>query len=90
MSIEQIIKTQVVKAIKETLLPEIKEVIRDIIYETENTKTYTMNKASKMIGCSPNHVAKLVKDGVLQKTPDGRITGREINKYLEGINETNQ
>ncbi len=71
----------------EFLQPMINKGINEYFENKENKefekKTFNISETEKIINCSYNFVKKLIQDGYLKTTADGKfITGLEINKYL--------
>ena len=68
----------------------IKDVIREIKAEEkkgEAVKLYSINQTRKILGRSHKTVTNLVRTGVIEATPDNRISEEAIEKYLRRNNE---
>jgi len=64
----------------------IKEVFRELRSEEkkmEKVKLYSINQARKILGRSHKTVTNLVRTGVIEATPDNRISEEAIEKYLQ-------
>ena len=68
----------------------IKKIILSALQEHETqrkdklseTKLYSINKVSKILGVSHTTVKNLVETETIKTTPDNKITQKELNRYL--------
>ena len=68
----------------------IKQIILTALNEHEiqkaeiqsETKLFSINKVSKILGVSHTTVKNLVENETLKTTPDNKITEKELNRYL--------
>lgn len=68
---------------------DIKEILKEAIYEIEKEKAvntpdklYTINQVAKRLGRAHDTINKLAKSGVIRTTKDGLITESAISEYL--------
>ncbi len=81
--------TQIILTTPET----IKEIILKALYEYETqkaeiksqTKLFSINKVSKILGVSHTTVKKLVENETLKTTSDNKISEKELNCYLSNF-----
>jgi hypothetical protein len=60
-----------------------KSALKSVLEEREDkVKIYTINEVAKMLAKAHQTVKKMVNEGKLKTTPDGRITQLELNRYL--------
>ena len=69
----------------ESMRNEIKQVLTEYELEKKSNnrqKVYSINRVAKKLGMSHTTVKKLVVNGVLRSTVDGRIPEDALNDYL--------
>ena len=70
------------ETMKEIILSALKEHDRKRTEQKSETKLFTINKVSKILGVSHATVKNLVENETIMTTPDNKITEKELNKYL--------
>ncbi|MCX6271033.1 MAG: DUF3853 family protein [Bacteroidetes bacterium] len=84
-------KDPLLKMIREELRALIKEAVVEALREYDKEKqgnellarTYKRSEIARLIHISPSTVTKLILDGKLETTRDGKlITGKSVNDYL--------
>ena len=49
------------------------------------SQTYTVNQVSKLLRKGSRTITKMIADGTLKTTADGKITADELKRYLTGV-----
>ena len=65
------------------LTQSVHEAFIEIQKQQNNSKTYSINQASKKLGRSHKTVSKLIANGLLIATADNKITESALNEYLK-------
>ena len=72
--------------LKEIFKESFLEFVKEYEASKETLKYYSINAASKKMQFSYSKTKRLINDGLIEITPDNRITNFEIKRYL---NENN-
>ncbi|RLD76164.1 MAG: hypothetical protein DRJ10_14015 [Bacteroidetes bacterium] len=70
------------ETIKEIILTALKEHEEQKAEIKSETKLYSINKVSKILGVSHTTVKNLVENETINTTPDNKISEKELNRYL--------
>ncbi len=70
------------ESIKQIMLTALQEHETNRKEKISETKLYSINKVSKILGVSHTTVKNLVETETIKTTPDNKITQKELNKYL--------
>ncbi len=73
------------ESIKEIMVKALKEYETEKAEQQSQTKLYSINKVSKILGVSHTTVKNLTINGTIQTTPDNKITQKELNRYLDTV-----
>ncbi len=68
--------------IKQIVISALKEHEINRKEQIDESKLYSINKVSKILGVSHTTVKNLVESETIKTTPDNKITQKELNKYL--------
>lgn len=71
------------EAIKQILITALTEYEKATAEKDSETKVFSINKVSKILGVSHTTVKNLVESETLRTTPDNKITEKELNRYLQ-------
>lgn len=79
LSVEQIDKSELIELVKQA----VSEAYNQTKEKDFNRKTYNIKETAGILNRSENYIRKIISQGVLKTTSDGKfITGKEINRYL--------
>jgi len=67
---------------KNELIETIRQVIREEDFIKQNTKTYSIHQAGKVLGRSHVTIKRYIERGIIKVTQDNRILESEIQKLL--------
>ena len=70
------------ESIKEIIITALKEYDTRKAEIKSETKVFSINKISKILGVSHTTVKNLVENETLKTTSDNKITEKELNRYL--------
>lgn len=70
------------EAIKELIIKALEEYDITKTEKSSETKVFSINKVSKILGVSHTTVKNLVENETIKTTPDNKITEKELNLYL--------
>lgn len=70
---------ELTEVVKESVKTAIKSVLNE---KEEGVKLYTINEVAKLLKKAHLTVKRLVSEGKLKTTKDGRITQLELNRFL--------
>jgi excisionase family DNA binding protein len=65
-----------------TLIKEALTEHRVTQVDTDNIKLYSVNEVAKKLKMAHRTISKLVKNGTIRATKDGRVTQDSLNEYL--------
>jgi len=84
-------KTEIIVIPIDEFVNIVKSTVTKVLSEHERVKTlndnpklYSINQVAKRLGMSHQRVKRLVKDGIIKSTADGRIREIDIEEYLKG------
>ena len=69
--------------IRAIIIDALQEYEKNKIEKTSATKLFSINQVRKMLGLAHSTVKSLVENGIIQATPEGRISEKSLNEYLE-------
>lgn len=79
LSVEQLDKFELIELVKQA----VSEAYSQTKESDFDRKTYNIKETAKILNRSENYIRKIISQGVLKTTSDGKfITGKEINRYL--------
>lgn len=79
LSVQQLDKSELVELVKRA----VSEAYSQTREKDFDRKTFNIKETAKILNRSENYIRKIIQQGVLKTTSDGKfITGKEINKYL--------
>jgi hypothetical protein len=83
IQIEQLDRSELVELVKQS----VNEALREKERTDFEKQTFNIKEAAEIIKKSDTHVRRLIRDGLLRTTADGKfVSGRELNRYLGEYN----
>jgi len=79
IELEQLDKEELAEIVKAS----VSEVLKMKAEDNFEKQTFNIKDAAKILKRSENYLRKIVTQGILKTTSDGKfITGKELNRYL--------